>query len=371
MPPKKKSAAAPAAAAAAAKDSAAAAAPAVRPAKPARVVLVKLESLRADAPEKIDLPHLQALAAEGTLFRRCVMTLPTRIQRDPVFGAVIPNMTIPSGTILWKKIEYLAEVLGESGRETIQVAAFPAYKCVNAGCRRSWFKNYPDLIVIFRAFEWIEEHDPIFTMVHPQDLMLGGAEGAVPPGETLYSPNSVYRRLAARQDEALGFLVKHLKRVGKWDDTLLVVVGDHGLALKGGGHPPLDPESWFSPLLFAGPGVRRGVLAAQAECLDIAPTVAHLMGVRAPKGSIGRILGEALEAPPPGAPTKGEPRLLALNELCRDFAAALEKSKKPAEVLAQLKRDFKGVENFPEWGDFATLEALLEHNRKVYGELVA
>jgi hypothetical protein len=162
MPPKKKSA--PAAAPAAAKDSAAAA-PAVRPEQPARVVLVKLESLRADAPEKIELPHFKALAAEGTLFRRCVMTLPTRIQRDPVFGAVIPNMTIPSGTILWKKIEYLAEVLGESGRETVQVAAFPAYKCVNAGCRRSWFKNYPDLIVMFRAFEWIEkafeERDPM------------------------------------------------------------------------------------------------------------------------------------------------------------------------------------------------------------------
>jgi len=344
--------------------------PAPRPERAARVILCKLESLRSDALDRINLPNLKALAAEGSLFERCVMTLPTRVQRDPVYGAVIPNMSIPTGTVLWNNIEYLAEIFAERGDETVHVAAFPAYKCVNAGCRRSWFKNYPDIILIFRAFEWMQESDAKFVMVHPQDLMNGANVKNIPEGEDIYSENSVYRHLAARQDEAVGFLVKHLRRVGKWDDTLLVLVGDHGVAMKGT-HPPLDPESWFSPLLIIGPGVKRGARFESAECIDIAPTISHLMKIRAPRGSIGRLLGEALSDPPAGAPTKGEPRLLALHEICREFAAAAEKSKKPAEELARLKAEFKGDENFPEWGKFETLDALLAHNRKVCAELVS
>jgi len=339
-----------------------------RPEKPARVILCKLESLRSDALSRIELPALRALASEGALYEKCVMTLPTRIQRDPVYGAVIPNMSIPTGTILWNKIEYLAEIFSERGDETVHVAAFPTYKCVNAGCRHSWFKNYPDLILMFRAFEWLQEHEAKFVMVHPQDLMHGANVNNIPAGEDIYSRDSVYRRLAARQDEAVAFLVKHLRRVDKWDDTLLVLVGDHGVAMKGT-HPPLDPESWFSPLILVGPGVRRGARFDFAECIEIAPTISALAGLRAPRGSIGRVLGEALEKPPAGAPTTGEPRLLALHELCREFAEAAAKSNKPPEELARLRAEFKGDENFPEWGQFESLEALLAHNRGVYEEL--
>jgi len=44
------------------------------------------------------------------------------------------------------------------------------------------------------------------------------------------------------------------------------------------------------PLLFAGPGVEAGVDSRPAATVDIGPTLAELIGVRAPKGLDGRVL---------------------------------------------------------------------------------
>jgi predicted AlkP superfamily pyrophosphatase or phosphodiesterase len=47
------------------------------------------------------------------------------------------------------------------------------------------------------------------------------------------------------------------------------------------------------PLLLAGPGIRPGRYAARASTLDLAPTLADLLGLLPPAGSEGRILAEA------------------------------------------------------------------------------
>jgi predicted AlkP superfamily pyrophosphatase or phosphodiesterase len=47
------------------------------------------------------------------------------------------------------------------------------------------------------------------------------------------------------------------------------------------------------PLLLAGPGIRPGRYAARVSTLDLAPTLADLLGVLPPAGSEGRILAEA------------------------------------------------------------------------------
>jgi predicted AlkP superfamily pyrophosphatase or phosphodiesterase len=47
------------------------------------------------------------------------------------------------------------------------------------------------------------------------------------------------------------------------------------------------------PLLLAGPGIRPGRYAARVSTLDLAPTLADLLGVLPPAGSEGRVLAEA------------------------------------------------------------------------------
>lgn len=54
------------------------------------------------------------------------------------------------------------------------------------------------------------------------------------------------------------------------------------------------------PLLLAGAGVRRGVSPEDADLTDVAPTIAHLLGVRPPADAQGRALTESLGTPGPG-----------------------------------------------------------------------
>lgn len=48
------------------------------------------------------------------------------------------------------------------------------------------------------------------------------------------------------------------------------------------------------PLFLFGPQFRPGVFERPVTSVDVAPTLARLMGVSAPSSSTGRVLGEAL-----------------------------------------------------------------------------
>jgi hypothetical protein len=98
----------------------------------------------------------------------------------------------------------------------------------------------------------------------------------------------------------------------------LVVTADHGHVAEGG-HGGDEPEVTAVPLVLAGAGARAGARGTCAH-LDVAPTLAALLGVAAPAAAEGRVLWEALEAPPTaalpvrpvGASPSGEPRAARL-----------------------------------------------------------
>ena len=50
------------------------------------------------------------------------------------------------------------------------------------------------------------------------------------------------------------------------------------------------------PLCFFGPQFRAGVFESPVESVDVAPTLARVMGVAQPSSSVGRVLGEAFLA---------------------------------------------------------------------------
>ena len=97
-------------------------------------------------------------------------------------------------------------------------------------------------------------------------------------------------------DDVVREFVESLRREPWFEDTLLVIVGDHGFNLGEHETPPgrisLYHESVWVPIVIAGnhprlaPGRRHGV----ATLLDVAPTVADLLGVREPVAWQGRSL---------------------------------------------------------------------------------
>jgi predicted AlkP superfamily pyrophosphatase or phosphodiesterase len=69
--------------------------------------------------------------------------------------------------------------------------------------------------------------------------------------------------------------------------------GSYGERDTGSTHgSPYDYDTHV-PLIFVGPGVRTGNFAQDVEIVDLAPTLANLLGIQPPAGNEGRVLEEA------------------------------------------------------------------------------
>lgn len=86
-------------------------------------------------------------------------------------------------------------------------------------------------------------------------------------------------------DRLLGLTMDRLQDEGIWDDAIVVVTADHGVAFTEGHHmrivdPATQVEIAWSPLFVKEPGQSTGaVLDHPVNALDIVPTVAELAGV--------------------------------------------------------------------------------------------
>lgn len=67
------------------------------------------------------------------------------------------------------------------------------------------------------------------------------------------------------------------------------------LSSKGSGHGNWNPDDARIPMLWMGWGIRKGKSTHQADMSDIAPTVASLLRIQVPNGSIGKVLSEVLK----------------------------------------------------------------------------
>jgi len=93
-------------------------------------------------------------------------------------------------------------------------------------------------------------------------------------------------------DMLLAQVIDRLKEQGMWDDALVVVVADHGLSFTPGHHRrgyPLNEQRLDEvlpvPLFVKYPGQHGGAVDPRpAQTIDIAPTIADVLGVSLPRG---------------------------------------------------------------------------------------
>ncbi len=122
-------------------------------------------------------------------------------------------------------------------------------------------------------------------------IMLVGAVDAAGHAHGGDSPE--YRAAAVSADHAIA---RALAKIDLSQDAV-VITADHGHTGRGG-HGGMEPEVMAVPLILAGSGVKRGATAANAQLVDLAPTVAALLGIPAPGHGLGHTLTELLTLDP-------------------------------------------------------------------------
>lgn len=136
-------------------------------------------------------------------------------------------------------------------------------------------------------------------------------------------------------DHALGEIVTALKKEGIYDEAIVVVVADHGIAVKPNvAHQRVVTEETIGniaaiPLFIKGPGLEGGVIDdRRAETIDILPTILEMLGVPSPYPMDGlSLLGEidreeSTMHSPQGSVTfgvSGEEKLAVAADIARAF----------------------------------------------------
>lgn len=144
---------------------------------------------------------------------------------------------------------------------------------------------------------------------------------------------SEYRSAAAAVDRMLRSALSGLDLTR----DAVIITADHGHVAPGG-HGGLEPDVMQVPLVLAGAGVVKGAAVCDARSIDVAPTVAALLGIPAPGHAEGRALVEVLALSPDEAARRAsadEARANAVVTITDAAARAdLERRPEPVRLVA-------------------------------------
>lgn len=247
-------------------------------------------------------PNLDRIASKGLLFTN-IYAAGDRSEKGQV--AVLsgyPNQAItsiiktPSKTQNLPAINKSLEKEGYHSSYTyggeLEFANIKSY-LVNAGFQKLVSKySFPpsqratswgvhDHIVLNRFFEDIKkEQQPflatVFTLSSHEPYDVPMAPHFTGDDETTLFKNAFYYT-----DSTIGNFIEKIKKEPWWQNTLVVLVADHGHPLPG--HDPNDrPSKFHIPLIFTGGALQlKGVVKNTGSQTDIAKTILHQLGIPA------------------------------------------------------------------------------------------
>ncbi|MCE9595371.1 MAG: sulfatase-like hydrolase/transferase [Planctomycetes bacterium] len=275
------------------------------------LLLISIDTLRPDhtSPYGHDLPTttLQRLADEGVLFEEALSPVPlTQPAHTSLFTGNYPGhhgVRDNADFTLADDAVTLAEGLSASGYQT--GAVLGAAVLVKRTGLAQGFESYDDdfdaaqiaskVPLVERngaevrdlALKWLDARDtkrPFALFVHFYDPHLPYA----PPGKLAqkYTP---YDGEIVHVDRCVGALVKKLEDQGLLENTVVVVLSDHGESLGEHGEAAhglfLYDAAVRVPLIVRLPaafGLRAKRVATPVSLIDVMPTVLDLLGIVAP-----------------------------------------------------------------------------------------
>jgi len=321
------------------------------------LILISLDTLRFDAlsaaPDRRLLgpdarlahtPALDAIAAEGTFLARAVTTFPfTSPSHASIFtGTHWPKHGVLDlfGYMMRPEVQTLAEALRRSGwrtgqnagrgwrdgdmfaKDSVGLSRGYDFQAFGGWMRRKtlrWLREASGRQPWFLFWHTMAVHRPygrshrVFRRLVRKDLKDGT------PFESL---RRLYLRNVSDVDRRFGRLWQRWRRQGLLDDTLVVIMSDHGEGLSPHCTIHCNPGGWSEgvcriPLIFWAPGlVKAGqVIEEPVSAVDVAPTIAELLELdwQQPAGFDGVGFGAVVRGQSPPSALAGR--------LCHFFAS--------------------------------------------------
>jgi choline-sulfatase len=297
------------------------------------LVLVTLDTVRADhlgcyGDRQAITPWLDRLASEGARFVNASSAVPLTLPSHTslLTGLLPPHHGLRNNGLgsLRSGTATLATLLAGAGYRT--GAFLGAFVLDHRFGLNQGFEVYDDEIerepnadfaleaerpgreVVDRALAWLEKDDgrPFFLWVHLYDAH---APYTPPAAWAARHPGRPYDGEISEVDEQVGRILEALRKKGLDGSTAVAVVADHGEGL--GEHGELThglllyEPTLHVPLLLRAPwALKPRVVETPVSLVDLAPTLAGLLGRPFPGALDGRDLSKALTSG--GEPAGGE-----------------------------------------------------------------
>jgi len=252
-----------------------------------KVLLVVIDGCRVDRLAEATTPFLDRLAAEGVSLSACETAYPARtvtcfssmltgappavhgmrsnfVPRKGVRCESVFDLGVPARMV---GIAHLVDAFGDRVRTV--TAVMP--------------NDEIDAALCAKARLVVEEEDP--------DLLVVQTLSVDQTGHFRGSYYGEYRERIETTDAELERLVAWLsERWGGLDGVTIGILSDHGQGRGIGGHGHWTPTERLVPCIWWGNGVPAAPARHDVSILDVAPTLTHRLGVRAPERSVGQCL---------------------------------------------------------------------------------
>ena len=186
-------------------------------------------------------------------------------------------------------------------------------------CQQEHFDRYDDAEVPMPAVGRVptQAQDPLSAFIMERHVLNQDFDPAV-----IRKARRAYLGSVSYVDDQVGRLMVLLDRAGLTDDTVVIILGDHGEMLG-------ERGMWFKrhffewsarvPMIFSGPGCGGGRIGANVTLMDLTPTLLSLAGDAGLDGLVEPIEGRDLA---PAMAGRGVPDDVALCEVMSDGLAA-------------------------------------------------
>lgn len=267
------------------------------------IVVIGIDGLGAKGVIDAATPILDSLMKVGTYSLQAKAVIPT--VSSPNWASILMGTKpeeheISSNSWKRKDIEEKTYCNGKKGETypTIFKVIREQYPNADLACFHDWDdfgrlveQGVPTILAdtkgedktLQEAKRYILQNKPLFTFIHLDHVDHAGHD---------YSWESTeYIKAVEKADKMIGEVIETLKQAQIIDNAILIIVSDHGG--KGKGHGRLSIEELTIPFVIAGKNIKNSFeLQQKVSNADISPTVAYLLGCKAPECWTGKAVIE-------------------------------------------------------------------------------